>query len=250
MTMTDGITTDRRAGLDIGDGWRRVAAISAATWLVWAIGFSIIIQAIEPFILIFAVVPLAAWGVTVWKPGKASYTTFGALGLITIILNLPFLIGDLSHPESALSFNIGTVALLAAVLQTLVGVRVWVSLSEHLARRSWQTAAVLFIVGLAISLVATMSLEDDVAQAGDTMVRAHDVQFLPGSFTAAAGTAVFIENQDPTRHTFTIEALGIDVELPANTARRVEIPAPAGTYEVICAVPGHDNMKATLTISG
>jgi plastocyanin len=249
--MTEGTTTGGRpAGFDIGDGWRRVAAISAATWLVWAIGFSIIIQTIEPFILIFAVVPIAAWGVTVWKPGKASYTTFGALGLLTILLNLPFVISDLSHPESALGFNTGTVALLAATLQTLVGVRVWVSLSERFARRSWQTAAALFVVGLAISVVAAMGVEDDAAQAGDTMVRAYHVEFLPGSFTAPGGTAVFIENQDPTRHTFTIEELGIDVELPANTARRVEIAAPAGTYEVTCAVPGHESMKATLTISG
>jgi plastocyanin len=248
--MTNATATDPRTGFDIGEGWRRVAAIAAATWAVWGVGLTIIIQEIEPFILIFAVVPIVAWGVTVWKPGKASYTTFGALGLITILINMPFLIGDLSHPESAVSFNIGTVALLAAVLQTLVGVRVWARLSDRFARRSWQTAGVMLLVGLAISLVAAMSLEDDVAQAGDTTIRAHRVEFLPGSFTATSGGAVFVENEDPTRHTFTIEALGINVELPGNTARRVEISAAPGTYEVICAVPGHENMKATLTIGG
>jgi plastocyanin len=249
--MTHEIATeDRRTAFDIGDGWRRVAAIAAATWLVWGVGFSIIIGELEPFILVFAVVPIAAWGVTVWKPGKASYTTFGALGLVTIILNLPFVISDLSHPESPVSFNVGSVALLAALLQVLVGVRAWTPLSERLAGRAWRMAGALFAVGLAVSIVAAMSLEDDVAQAGDTMVVARHVEFEPTSFTATGSGAVFVENRDPTRHTFTIEALDIDVELPANTARRIELSAPAGTYEVICAVPGHENMTATLTIAG
>jgi plastocyanin len=235
---------------DMGAGWRRVAAIVAITWAVWAVALTAIIGEIEPFILIFGLVPVAAWGVTLWKPGKASYTVFGALGLITIILNMPFLVSDLAHPESALGFNIGSVALLAALLQTLVGVRVWVSLSERFAARAWQVAAGLFVVGLAVSIIAAAGLEDDEAVAGDVRIVTEKIEFAPVSMTVESGGALFIENKDPGRHTFTVDSLDLDVELPANTARRVVIAAPPGTYEVHCAVPGHEDMTATLVVTG
>lgn len=57
-----------------------------------------------------------------------------------------------------------------------------------------------------------------------------------------------MDNRDPIRHTFAIEALNIEVELPANTARRVDVSAAPGTYEFKCTVPGHENMKGTLTL--
>ncbi len=40
------------------------------------------------------------------------------------------------------------------------------------------------------------------------------------------------------------------MELPGSTDRRLEVMAPAGTYEFICAVVGHESMKGTLTIEG
>lgn len=72
---------------------------------------------------------------------------------------------------------------------------------------------------------------------------------LPTRYRRAGDSVgVFVDNKDPIRHTFAIEALDIEVELPANTARRVEINAPPGAYDFLCTVPGHDQMKGTITL--
>ncbi|MDP3892525.1 cupredoxin domain-containing protein [Nocardioides sp.] len=69
--------------------------------------------------------------------------------------------------------------------------------------------------------------------------------------TASSGTVgTLVENRDPVRHTFTIEQLGIDVELPAGTNRRVEFTALAGTYAFHCTVPGHESMTGMIVVRG
>ena len=57
-------------------------------------------------------------------------------------------------------------------------------------------------------------------------------------------------NEDPIRHTFVIEELEVSLELPANTARRVDFDAASGTYRFFCDVPGHDDMVGVLTVAG
>jgi uncharacterized cupredoxin-like copper-binding protein len=84
------------------------------------------------------------------------------------------------------------------------------------------------------------------------VVLAEGLGFLPTALDSSGGTVgVFIENNDPfRRHTFTIDELEVDVELPGGTSQRVDVSAPPGTYEFYCAVPGHEKMKGTLTITG
>jgi plastocyanin len=237
--------------MDIGAGWRRAAAITAIAWAVWAIVLTIVIGEIEPFVLIFAVVPILAWVATNWKPNRITYTIFGVVGLLVIVLNLPFIVEDFAHPESAFGFNISTWPTLTALVMILVGVQAWKSFGDRAADRILLVAAALFLIGLVISVIATLGLEDDTMAAGDLEVVAEEVEFLPETLTAEAGSVgVFIENEDPARHTFTIDELDVDQELPANTARRVTFDAPAGTYEFYCTVPGHEDMKGTLTVGG
>ncbi|MDX1467175.1 MAG: cupredoxin domain-containing protein [Halomonas sp.] len=237
--------------MDIGQNWRRLAAATAVAWAVWATVLTIVIGGIEPFVLIFAVVPILAWVATRWKPNRITYTIFGVVGILVILLNLPFVVEDLAHPESAFGFNITTWALLTALTMILVAVRAWRSLGDAAADRILWGVGALFLIGLVVSVVAALGLEDDERVAGDLEVVAEEVEFVPETLTASAGDiGVFIDNRDPGRHTFTIEELGIDQELPANTARRVSFDAPAGTYEYICTVPGHEDMKGTLTVGG
>ena len=237
--------------MDMGQNWRRVAAATAIAWAVWAVVISVVIGGIEPFIMIFAIVPILAWGATRWKPNRITFTIFGVVGLLVILLNLPFIVEDFAHPESAFGFNISTWATLTAVLMILVGIQAWRSFGDRAADRILGIAGALFLVGLLVSVIAALGLEDDEPMAGDLEVFAEEVEFMPESLTAEAGTVgVFIENEDPGRHTFTIDELDVDQELPANTARRVTFEAPPGTYEYYCAVPGHEDMKGTLTVGG
>jgi uncharacterized cupredoxin-like copper-binding protein len=58
-----------------------------------------------------------------------------------------------------------------------------------------------------------------------------------------------LPNEGVTLHNFSIDALGIDVDIAPGTAEQVVINAPAGEYEYYCKVPGHKEagMIGTLT---
>lgn len=51
-------------------------------------------------------------------------------------------------------------------------------------------------------------------------------------------------------HTFTVEALGVNLEIPALKSRRIAFDAPPVTYEFVCTVPGHESMTGTLIVEG
>lgn len=233
----------------IGEGWRRAAGYVALAWVAWAVVLMIAIGGLDAFVLIFAAVPLIAWGLTLWKPGRATYTIFGVIGALVILLNLPFIIEDLAHPESAFGFNTTTWPLLTSIVMVTVGVAAWRPLAQRSSTVLVWGALTVFGLGLVASLVAALSLEDDVVQAGDVELIAEKVEWAPEEVSTPSGSvAVFVSNEDPVRHTFTIDQLDVNLELPAGTDRRIAFDAPSGTYEFYCSVPGHDGMRGTITI--
>lgn len=57
--------------------------------------------------------------------------------------------------------------------------------------------------------------------------------------TADAGTITMRPvNEDLSWHTFTIDELDVDVDVPVNGKRTFTFDAPPGTYRFYCAVPG------------
>ena len=109
----------------------------------------------------------------------------------------------------------------------------------------------VFVAGTAFSVIVALNTPSDLAAAADIEVTAEKVLFAPDDLTAAAGAiGVWVDNRDGIHHTFTIEELDVDLEIPALKAKRVEFQAPAGSYEVICTVPGHESMTATITVGG
>ncbi len=103
-------------------------------------------------------------------------------------------------------------------------------------------AITLVSAGVAALLTAT-----DSHQAGDVLVPVRDVTF-PDEVRVASGDDVLVENTDLVRHTFTVEGTDLSVELPERTNVRVGIDLPVGTYRIICAIPGHQNMTTNLVV--
>jgi plastocyanin len=140
---------------------------------------------------------------------------------------------------------------LASILAVLVGIAAWRSLSERTASRATVAAGAILVVGIAVGTILALGLEDDPAEAGDIQLSADAVEWVPESLSATAGqVAVYVDNLDPIRHTFAIDALDLEVELPASTGRRIEFTASAGSYEFFCTVPGHENMVGTIVVGG
>ena len=235
----------------VGPAWRRVAAIVTVAIAVWVIVVTLATGEIIPPVIIIAAAFIVAWGFTRWRPNRITFGVFGGIGLATVLTNIPFVIGDITHPESAFGFSTTLLTVLASILAVLVGIAAWRPLSERTASRAWMVAGAILVVGIAVSTILALGLADDPAEAGDVRLSADTAEWVPESLSATAGTvAIYVENKDPIRHTFTIDALDLELELPASTGRRIEFNAGPGSYEFICTVPGHENMVGTLVVGG
>lgn len=87
--------------------------------------------------------------------------------------------------------------------------------------------------------------------AAGAAVASYDIYFEPSALTIPAGTDVTLTlpNEGVTLHNFSIDALGVSVDISAGATETVTLNAPAGTYEYYCNVPGHKpaGMVGTLT---
>lgn len=221
------------------------AALGMVIWII--IGF-FLLGAVDPFAVavgvIYAVVFILLRGGGRAGP-IALVVTSGLLFLMMALLGSE----DLAHPESWRGFVGSLGILLLAGVGVLAGVGLLREWDVDWADRIGVSAAAILVTGVVLGLGAASSLEDDVAETGDLAVTAVDVRFQPTALAAPHGPIdIFIENRDPIRHTFTVRALGIDIELPALTDRRVSFEAPPGAYTVICDVPGHERMSMTLFV--
>ncbi len=226
-------------------------AAAAVTVTLWAVVVSVLAGEVLPFAVVLGVAFAVLAAATLLWPGRVVYWVAILFSGVTLVGSLQFTLADLGHPESALAFVPALLPELArlTVLVAAVGaLRRW---DTDRARRVVLVPVGVFVALAIVSVGLSATLDDDVAQSGDILVESKNILWMPGRITAVAGqVGVFIENKDPVRHTFVIEQLGVDVELPTSASRRVEFSAPAGTYEIICTVPGHENMTGTLVISG
>jgi uncharacterized cupredoxin-like copper-binding protein len=100
---------------------------------------------------------------------------------------------------------------------------------------------------------ATAPAGGEPAAAMTVDIVAHDIFLEPSEVTIPANTDVTVNlpNEGAAPHNFSIDALGIDVDIAAGATEHVVINAPAGEYEFYCNVPGHKEagMVGTLTVS-
>jgi len=89
------------------------------------------------------------------------------------------------------------------------------------------------------------------APAGAVRVEARGVAYHPARLEAAGGTVtVAMRNQDLFWHTFTVRRLGVSAAVPVGALRTITFRAPPGTYQFVCAIPGHEQagMRGTLVV--
>ena len=83
-------------------------------------------------------------------------------------------------------------------------------------------------------------------------VTSFDIYFEPKEITIPANTDVpfTLPNDGAAAHNFSIDELGISIDLAPGSTEETVINAPAGTYEYYCNVPGHKEagMVGTLIV--
>jgi plastocyanin len=111
--------------------------------------------------------------------------------------------------------------------------------------------AVVFIFS-GLGLVWAMTdAEVQAVPEGALEVETTNVAFVPDTLGATGGeVTVAVRNRDLFWHTFTIDALGVDIRAPVGRLRTATFEAQPGTYSYYCRIPGHETlgMRGTLTI--
>ncbi|HYZ93969.1 MAG TPA: cupredoxin domain-containing protein [Actinomycetota bacterium] len=168
----------------------------------------------------------------------------------------PGAISNLTHQEpwiaTALPSALAIVSLagLAGLIAALVGRRRR-PISEGRAPAVVGLAAIVLIVATNIAGAVTQTRVGSPIRPGDIGVTARHVRFEPDRLTAKPGRiGVTVGNLDLFWHTFTIRTLGVNLRVPVQGERRVVFSAEPGTYEFLCAIPGHTQagMKGTLRV--
>lgn len=163
----------------------------------------------------------------------------------------PFIIPTLTVPASAGDFILNLASLLAALTGIVAAVAVLRSRagSTGAAGRLGAAAVAVFLVASAFSVFATVTYENATVRQGDLSLVTQDIEFQDTSLAADAGeVSVFVDNKDATLHTFTIDALDVDLDIPASKSARVTFQAEPGTYEFYC-IPHEADMKGTIEIN-
>jgi plastocyanin len=245
-----------RAAPRIGSGlvgWRRLAVVAALADAVVLLGYGVTRGDREA--LGFAVVMLV--GIGLLRVGRG---LLGLLVLAALFVNIQFWMFPAANGNA--TFRVGVVELLvpaslvAFSLAGLIGaVAAAVQLRDPDAGRgtAWPTGllAVVFVFSSLGLVWAMTDAERQTAPAGALVVETVNVAFVPESLQARGGeVTVALRNRDLFWHTFTIDALGVDVRSPVGRLRTATFEARPGRYSFYCAIPGHASlgMRGILTV--
>jgi plastocyanin len=234
-------------------GWRRLTVVAALADAVVLFGYGLARGDRESLGL--AVVMLVGLGLL--RVGRG---LLGLLVMAALFVNIQFWMFPAANGNA--SYRVGLVdllipgALVAFSLAGLIGaVGAIIHLRDPAAGRAAAgptgLLAVVFIFA-SLGLVWGMTkAEARVAPQNAREVQTVNVAFVPRSFEVPSGkVTVAVRNRDLFWHTFTIDALKVDVRAPVGRLQLVSFEAKPGTYTYYCRIPSHRNlgMRGTLRV--
>jgi plastocyanin len=111
--------------------------------------------------------------------------------------------------------------------------------------------AVVFVVASLGLVWAMTNAAPQAAPRGALEMQTVNVAYHPDSLQSTGGkVTVALQNRDLFWHTFTIDALGVDVTAPVGQLRSAAFEARPGTYSYYCRIPSHATlgMRGTITV--
>ncbi len=228
------------------NSWDRLLVISAAFVAIADIIFFALIAEVIPALAVGAV--LTAVGIVVLRARRrVGLVVLGLTSAVMLAGSVPFALDHLGHPESGIDWMHAVIGVAGRLLVIALVVAAWRVRTDAAARLVGAIAVGLLGITATVALVATAVTSGDERRAGDVELVV-DATAFPDRITVSSGDVLFVDNTHIFRHTFTVEGTDIDVELPALQGVRIPIDLPAGTYEVICDVPGHESMTSVLVV--
>ena len=245
-----------RAAPRIGSGlvgWRRMAVVAALANALVLFGYGLTRGDREA--LGFAVVMLVGIGLL-----RVGTGLLGLLVLAALFVNVQFWMFPAANGNA--TYRTGLVDLLvpgALVAFSLAGFIGAVGAIIHLrdpeaGRAAAGPTGILAVVFVVASLGLVWAMTDAEAQVvpeGATEIETINVAYVPETFQASSGqVTVAVRNRDLFWHTFTIDALGVDIRAPVGGVRSASFEAEPGSYDFYCRIPGHAalGMRGKLTV--
>jgi plastocyanin len=211
------------------------------------LGFQGLVGELIPPLFVTGVVVIALGAALLRRQRRWLLITVIVVAVLQLAGSMPFIVSNLSHPESPLSFLMeafSVLATLSAGLGAAAGLR---GAAPGARRPIALGAGGLAVIAVVVSLFAAAGIGSDAMQPGDVTIEA-EMAYFPERVEVPAGAAIYADNLDPVRHTFVVEGTDIHVEMPASTGVRFELDLAPGTYRYLCDVPGHERMEGQLDV--
>jgi plastocyanin len=237
---------------DQGFGWRRLQVVAAFGVLASLLVPTLIQLSFDSFILATAA-PFVIGLLLMIRWPRVGALWLGVCSLGLLVFSIPFLAEALVRPESLADFIPLSIYTLSTVVGTVAAIPSFRQASapdapSRPARTIAILAGALIVVAAVVSVVAFAGIESEPARSGDILVVTEDIEFHPARIHGGGREiSVHVANRDDTRHTFTIDELGVDLNLPPNSEQRISFAADPGTYRFYCR-PHTPGMEGELVV--
>jgi plastocyanin len=253
-------STEPKAGGGLGLTWRRLALVAAAVDLVLLAAVGIGRGDFEA--LAVAGLLVVAAGLTWWRRGVAGLVLLAFLIVDVTAFMLPAALSNATAGESvggvALPATLAASSLAGLAAAVVAAMRAWrgrtVSSPGPAARGpAALAAATVLALAAVLGAVAVAGPRQPAALPGSQRIalRAARTAYSTTTLSARPGSVtVSLANRDLFWHTFTIQRLGVNMDVPVGGTRSVSFTAAPGTYSFVCTIPGHAaaGMRGTLTV--
>jgi plastocyanin len=233
-------------------GWRQLALVAAladaAVFLAYGLGRG------DREAVAFAAVMLAGAALLRVRSGLLGLLVLGALFVNVQVWMFPAANGNAANRVGLVDLLIPG-SLVAFSLAGLLGVVGAIAHRDPAAGGGVAGPAGLLavvFVATSLALVGVMTpAQAREAPPGALLVETRNIAFVPARLTARGGkVAVAVRNRDLFWHTFTIDALNLDLRVPVGRLSTATVDARPGTYRFHCRIPAHAavGMRGTLTV--
>jgi plastocyanin len=247
-TLTEYTSADAPSERAITAGDRFVATALVLLAAVY-LGFQVLAGEFVPPLLAFGLIFLALGVAVARRRPRWLLITVIVLVLLQLVGSAPFILSNIVHPASTLSFLVEAFSVIAGLTAVAGAIAALRGTGVPGRRRPIAViAAGLALAAVIVSVVAAAAMEADAFREGDVPVEVAKVQFPEQVAVPAGGATLWVDNQDPVRHTLVVEDAGIHVELPATTSVRIDADLGVGMHRFFCDVPGHESMEGWLEV--
>lgn len=218
-------------------GWRELA------W--WAAVVTALLIVVTAFVIdiILLLISSALLGIGAWlmrRPGRAGPIVLAVVAFLYLLTNGVFTIPYLTVPASWTNFILACAVLIGVIVTLIAAVAALRSTDRpdsSAPRKVALVAVALALVLVVVGVAAGINYNPPGAQPGDVRLAARNTEFSRSSLQAKQGSiSVFVDNHDTVLHTFTIDRLSVNLNVPADSSGRVTFRATPGTYRYICTL--------------